>query len=167
MKAERGVVRFERGSRFRGKIDNRQDCLSATVAPTPSSATLILSASSLVTRPLTIAFDEVFGFLEAKRGDVPNHLDGLGGQRRERQRTHCALRRAAMWPKPIGRTDRKPTRQAQTGRWPSGERAAASVGADDPARGLLLKQRLKRNFEHGPGIPAVLDGLRKAGLPEE
>ena len=65
MKAERGVVRFERGSRFRGKIDNRQDCLSATVAPTPSSATLILSASSLVTRPLTIAFDEVFGFLEA------------------------------------------------------------------------------------------------------
>jgi hypothetical protein len=48
--------------------------LSATIAPTPASAALIPSS---VTPSLTIAFDEVLGFLVAKRGDVPNHLDDL------------------------------------------------------------------------------------------
>jgi hypothetical protein len=38
---------------------------------------LILSASSPVTPSLTIAFDEVLGFLEVKRGDVPNHFNDI------------------------------------------------------------------------------------------
>jgi adenylate cyclase len=35
------------------------------------------------------------------------------------------------------------------------------------ARRLNPKLTVKWEIEHGPGIPAVLDGLRKAGLPEE
>ena len=35
------------------------------------------------------------------------------------------------------------------------------------ARRLNPKLTVKWEIEHGPGIPAVLEGLRKAGLPEE
>ena len=55
----------------------------------------------------------------------------------------------------VGEADR-PNRSetdAAGANWPLAlrERAAASVGADDPARGLLLKQRLKRNRQRSEG----------------
>jgi hypothetical protein len=35
------------------------------------------------------------------------------------------------------------------------------------ARRLNPKLTVKWLIEHSPGLPAVLDGVRKAGLPEE
>jgi hypothetical protein len=127
--------------------------LSATVAPTPSSAALILSASSSVMPSLTIAFDEVFGFLEAKRGDVPNHLDDLDLLIADSEENDREL--TARFGGCVGEADR-PNRSetdATGANWPLAfrERAAASVGTDDPARGLLLKQRLKRNRQRSEG----------------
>jgi tetratricopeptide (TPR) repeat protein len=52
--------------------------------------------------------------------------------------------------------------------------AYAEAGKLDEAQDALVEARrlnpkltVKWEIEHGPGIPAVLDGLRKAGLPEE
>jgi adenylate cyclase len=52
--------------------------------------------------------------------------------------------------------------------------AYAQAGKLDEAREALAEARrlnpkltVKWEIEHGPGIPTVLDGLRKAGLPEE
>jgi adenylate cyclase len=50
---------------------------------------------------------------------------------------------------------------AQAGRLDEARDAVAE------ARRLNPKLTVKWEIEHGPGIPAVLDGLRKAGLPEE
>ena len=52
--------------------------------------------------------------------------------------------------------------------------AYAQAGKLDEAQDALVEARrlnpkltVKWEIEHGPGIPAVLEGLRKAGLPEE
>ena len=52
--------------------------------------------------------------------------------------------------------------------------AYAQAGKMDEAKAALAEARrlnpkltVKWMDEHLPGIPAVLDGLRKAGLPEE
>ena len=52
--------------------------------------------------------------------------------------------------------------------------AYAQAGKLDEAQDALVEARrlnpkltVKWEIEHGPDIPAVLEGLRKAGLPEE
>jgi tetratricopeptide (TPR) repeat protein len=62
-------------------------------------------------------------------------------------------------------------------RWQGYEALAAAyarAGKIDAAKDALAEARrtnpkltVKWLIEHGPGLPAVLDGLRKAGVPEE